>query len=160
MALRDLESDSRSTVADVRSLVPLLAAVALVAGACGGGSGGSGSSDSKLTIVTSEKTTARAADAKILALLKADGAHLGKPRSTRLYLDFPTQADANAAAGEVGKGYSVTLGKASSKNPYVVRLTDTMVVTLDSIGRREAALTVIAHRHNGAFDGWEAAPVP
>jgi hypothetical protein len=65
-----------------------------------------------------------------------------------------------AAAREAAGAYAVTLGKGSSKNPYIVRLTDTIVVTLDSLGRREGALEAIAHRHNGVFDGWEAAPTP
>ncbi len=42
----------------------------------------------------------------------------------------------------------------------MLRLTTTMVITLDSIGRREAALTTIAARHHGTLDGWEAAPTP
>jgi hypothetical protein len=144
----------------VRRFCLLFLAVALLASACGGSSSGTGSGDSKLTVITSERTTARAADAKIIELLKTDGAHLGKPRSTRFYLDFPTQAAARAAAREAPRSYSVTLGKSASKNPYIVRLTGTIVVTLDSIGRREVALETIARRHNGVFDGWEASPTP
>jgi hypothetical protein len=136
----------------------LLITPALLAG-CGGASGTPSGGATRM--ISSSRTTERGADAQLLQLLQKNGAHLAKPRSTRLYLDFPSQQDARAARREIPGTYAVdALGKQASNGGYVLRLTTVMVISLDSIGQREAALTTIARRHHGTLDGWEAAPKP
>jgi Regulator of ribonuclease activity B len=138
-----------------------LLATPIVVVACGGGSKGSAPSGESRTTLTSVRATARASDARLLALLRKDGAHLAQPRSTRLYLDFPTHAEAREATPEIPPTYRVEdLGKTGQSDQYVLRVTTVMVISLNAIGRREAALTTIAGHHHGTLDGWEAAPKP
>jgi Regulator of ribonuclease activity B len=151
---------TRSVMRPRRIGLALLATPMLLAG-CGGGSSATPAGGESTRVISTSHATARSSDAQLLQLLQKDGAHLAKPRSTRLYLDFPSRQDAGAARTEIPATYTVeALGKDGASGNYVLRLTTTMVITLDSIGRREAALTTIAARNHGALDGWEAAPKP
>lgn len=139
-------------------MVVLSLALSAIVAACGGGSATSASATRSLG---STRATVRTADAALIALLKKNGAHLARSRSTRLYLDFGSKANETAAAAEIAAPYTVEVADAADSNgQWVVRVTTTMVVTLDAIGGQEAALTRIARRHHGALDGWEAAPTP
>jgi DNA transposition AAA+ family ATPase len=139
----------------------VIVAMPILIAACGGGATGTPSGRSTREALGSTRASVRTADAALMKILEQHGAHLAKPRSTRLYLDFPSQKNARAAAGDVPQMYSVAaLGKTGSNGHYALRLTTTMVITLDAIGRREAALTTIAQRHHGMLDGWDAALTP
>jgi hypothetical protein len=139
----------------------VIVALPILIAACGGGASDTPTGGSTREILGSTRASVRTADAALLKILRQHGANLARPRSTRLYLDFPSQGDARAAAEEIPQRYSVAaLGKTGSNDQYVLRLSTTMVISLDEIGRREATLTTIAQRHHGTLDGWDAALKP
>jgi hypothetical protein len=95
-------------------------------------------------------------DLLLVRRLRSVGADLTRPRPIVHFLEFPSEADARAAAEEVeGGGYVVTVG-AEESGRWSVRAEGTRVVDESTVTVFRPWFERIAAAHAGEYDGWES----
>ena len=104
-------------------------------------------------------------DENVLKQLHNHGSDLSKPTHIVFYLYVPDEHDANAASAQLqSQGFraevDTPLGRLSDgtiETRWSVVSHLTAIPTLKAIYSASAAMTNLANRYNGEFDGWEAA---
>ena len=96
---------------------------------------------------------------EILETLEEHGEDLSEPREIRVDLLFPDEASANAAEEELTElGYEVaTFEAAGEEEQWSLRATRELRVDHGNVTGFRHRFEELAARHDGEFDGWEAA---
>jgi hypothetical protein len=100
-----------------------------------------------------------AADARVIENLKTAGSDLSKPHPTRYYFYFPWEQSARTAAAELQQaGYTIDkIGAGLKKDDWLVLASKRVLPTLPVVAATSRDLNVLARKHSGVYDGWEAA---
>ena len=106
--------------------------------------------------------TPEEADRLALRQLAMRGADLSKPRHVMHFLLFADEADARAAEEEIGEGSWSTLIEPPTEAvaEWSLRVDGERIVGAETIAAFRAQLEQVARRHDGEYDGWEAAAKP
>jgi hypothetical protein len=89
------------------------------------------------------------------------GADLAQARDVDFYLYFPSRPAAEAAAHEVtGHGFLVAVPETEGDGLWLLPARTSLVVSVDELHATEATLAMIALRHGGEYDGWDAPVEP
>ena len=95
-------------------------------------------------------------DLLLVRRLRSVGADLTRPRPIVHFLDFPSEADARAAAAEIeAGGYGVTVA-AGENATWSVRAEGTRVVDESTVTVYRPWFERVAAAHAGEYDGWES----
>ncbi|MEJ8840469.1 ribonuclease E inhibitor RraB [Ramlibacter sp. AN1133] len=99
-----------------------------------------------------------AEDARTIEQLRKAGTDLTKPHLTRFYLYFPDERSARAAKTELpGSAYVVArIARAARGTDWLLLLKRPTLLSAGELSERSRELTVLAAKHGGAYDGWEA----
>ena len=102
-----------------------------------------------------------AGDGAAIEAIAASGVDLAHPVLLRhvLLVNDPAAAEALAAAAGAD-GYDVRLDTHDGGWTWIVRATETAVLTPVHAARARARLTSLASRHGAEYEGWEAAASP
>ena len=98
-------------------------------------------------------------DLEILETLEEHGEDLSEPREIRIDLLFPTEEAAAAAEEELTElGYEVVgFEAAGEEEQWALRASSELRVDRDNVTGFRHRFEELAARHDGEFDGWEAA---
>jgi len=115
--------------------------------------------EAEFEILSEEGETPDEHDLEILETLEEHGADLSEPREVRIDLLFPTEEAAQAADEELTElGYEVAgFESAGEEEPWAIRATSELQVGRDNVTGFRHRFEELAARHDGEFDGWEAA---
>ena len=99
-----------------------------------------------------------AGDGAAVAAIAASGTDLSQPVLLRhvLLVNDPAAAEALAAAVRAD-GYDVRIDTSDGGWTWIVRASETTVLTAVHAARARARLTSLASRHRAEYEGWEAA---
>lgn len=102
-----------------------------------------------------------AGDGAAIAAIAASGVDLTRPVLLRhvLLVNDPAAAEALAAAAGAA-GYDVRIDTLDGGWTWIVRATETALLTAVHAARARARLTSLASRHGAEYEGWEAAAGP
>lgn len=102
-----------------------------------------------------------AGDGAAVAAIAASGVDLAAPVHVRhvLLVNDPAAAEALAAAVRAD-GYDVRLDTHDGGWTWIVRASETALLTPLHAARARARLTSLASRHGAEYEGWEAAAGP
>lgn len=95
-------------------------------------------------------------DLLLVRRLRSVGADLTGPRPIAHFLDFPSEADARAAAEEIDRGGYVVTVAAEENGTWSVRAEGTRVVDESTVTVYRRWFERIAAAHAGEYDGWES----
>ena len=97
-------------------------------------------------------------DGEAVAAIAASGTDLSKPVLVRhvLLVRDPARAEALAAAC-AADGYETRIDTMDGGLTWIVRASETALLTAVSVARARARFTSLASRHRGEYEGWEAA---
>lgn len=97
-------------------------------------------------------------DGAAVAAIAASGVDLSSPVLVRHVLLIRDPAGAEALAAAVAAdGYDVRLDTMDGGLTWIVRASETAVLTPVHAARARARFTSLASRHGGEYEGWEAA---
>ena len=104
-------------------------------------------------------------DRYIIDQIRQAGADLSKPRHTRFFLFFPTEAQGHDATAERHsavelRALDVTFVGKSIDGLWLVRLEGEIVVNEQAIALISGRLEAVAGANSGGYDGWEALAAP
>ena len=110
------------------------------------------------TLTEVGRAEAVAADGEAVAAIAASGVDLSVPVLLRhvLLVNDPAAAEALSAAA-LADGYDVRIDTHDGGWTWIVRATETAVLTPLHAARARARLTSLASRHGAEYEGWEAA---
>ena len=99
-----------------------------------------------------------AGDGTAVEAIAASGVDLTRPVLLRhvLLVNDPAAAEAVAAAVR-DDGYDVRIDTHDGGWTWIVRATETALLTAVHVARARARLTSLASRHGAEYEGWEAA---
>jgi hypothetical protein len=97
-------------------------------------------------------------DGAAVEAIAASGVDLASPVLLRhvLLVRDPAQAEALAAA-VTADGYDVRIDTVDGGLTWIVRASETALLTAVHVARARARFTSLASRHGAEYDGWEAA---
>lgn len=99
-----------------------------------------------------------AGDGAAVEAIAASGVDLTRPVLLRHVLLVNDPAAAEALAAAVGAdGYEVRIDTSDGGWTWIVRASETAVLTAVHAARARARLTSLASRHGAEYEGWEAA---
>jgi Regulator of ribonuclease activity B len=105
--------------------------------------------------------TPEEADRLALRQLAGRGADLTKPRHVIHFLYFPSERDARAAAEAIGDAWTTRVEPPDeTASQWCVKADGNRTIGAEIVGGFRSWFDVIATRHNGEYDGWEAAAKP
>ena len=109
--------------------------------------------------ILSEGGTPEEWDLEVLETLEEHGADLAEAREIRVNLYFPTEEQVAAAEEELTEaGYDVVaFESAGEEELFAVRATRELRIDRDNVAGFRSHFEDFAERHDGEFDGWEAA---
>jgi hypothetical protein len=115
--------------------------------------------EAEFEILSEEGETPEEHDLEILETLEEHGEDLSEPREIRIDLLFPTEEAAAAAEEELTElGYEVVgFEAAGEEEQWALRATRDLRVDRDNVTGFRHRFEELAARHDGEFDGWEAA---
>ena len=115
--------------------------------------------EAEFEILAEEGETPDEHDLEILETLEEHGEDLSEPREIRIDLLFPDEGSANAAEEELTElGYEVaTFEAAGEEEQWSLRATRDLRVDRENVTGFRHRFEELAARHDGEFDGWEAA---
>ena len=115
--------------------------------------------EAEFEILAEEGETPDEHDVEILETLEEHGEDLSEPREIRVDLLFPDEDAANAAEEELTElGYEVaTFEAAGEEEQWSLRATRELRVDHANVTGFRHRFEELAARHDGEFDGWEAA---
>ena len=110
------------------------------------------------TLTTVGHAEAVATDGEVVAAIAASGVDLSKPVLLRhvLLVHDPHAAEALAAAVSAD-GYDTGLDTSDGGWTWIVRATETALLTPVHAARARARFASLASRHGAEYEGWEAA---
>jgi hypothetical protein len=115
--------------------------------------------EAEFEILSEEGETPEEHDLEILETLEEHGEDLAEPREIRVDLLFPDEESANAAEEELTElGYEVAgFEAAGEEEQWALRATRELRVDRENVSGFRHRFEELAARHDGEFDGWEAA---
>jgi len=115
--------------------------------------------EAEFEILSEEGETPDEHDLEILETLEEHGEDLSEPREIRVDLLFPTEETSAAAEEELAElGYEVVgFEAAGEEEQWALRATRELRVDRDNVTGFRHRFEELAARHDGEFDGWEAA---
>ncbi len=94
-------------------------------------------------------------DAALIDRLRDGGVDLARPLAVEYYLTLPSERMARQLVAKLGNsGAIVDLSPALFGSHWTVRVTVSMVVTLERIEAMRERLGDFAEEHGGTYDGW------
>ena len=100
-------------------------------------------------------------DARTIAQLEKAGADLRLSRETLHYLYVATELDAEEARRSLARdGRTIDIRPAATGSGWLVLVTESMIVNLESITAVRQEIEAVSTRLGGEYDGWEAAVTP
>jgi len=108
---------------------------------------------------------ATSSDRYIIDQIRQAGGDLSKPRHTRFFLFFPTEAQAYDATAELRSAgelsaLDLTFVGTATDGLGLVRLEGEIVVNEQAITLISERLEAVADANSGEYDGWEASQRP
>jgi hypothetical protein len=115
--------------------------------------------EAEFDILAEEGETPDEHDLEILETLEEHGEDLSAPREIRVDLLFPTEETSAAAEEELTElGYEVVgFEAAGEEEQWALRATRELRVDRDNVTGFRHRFEELSARHDGEFDGWEAA---
>ena len=115
--------------------------------------------EAEFDILAEEGETPDEHDLEILETLEEHGEDLSEPREIRVDLLFPDEDSANAAEEELTElGYEVAASRPPARrSQWSLRATRELRVDRENVTGFRHRFEELAARHDGEFDGWEAA---
>jgi len=106
-----------------------------------------------------ELSSAQRADSDVIEGLRRAGSDVSKLHATTYYLYFPGEKPARDAGADLQKvGYAlVKVAENAKRTEWVVIASKPLIPTLAEVTRISRELNALARKHNGDYDGWEAA---
>ncbi|MEQ1934898.1 MAG: ribonuclease E inhibitor RraB [Fimbriimonadaceae bacterium] len=104
-----------------------------------------------------EGTRGTGPDDQVINQLRMAGSDLTKPHVIDFFLYFPTDEAANSVRIELGSDYQCEISQSGEK--WLCQAHCTFVPTRASLVLRRQALTALAAKYGGEYDGWGAAIV-
>ncbi len=105
--------------------------------------------------------TPQEADRLALRQLAGRGADLTKPRHVIHFLYFASERDARGAADAIGDAWSTRVDPPTETiDQWCVKADGNRTVGPDTVAAFRSWFDALAARHNGEYDGWEAAAKP
>jgi hypothetical protein len=94
-------------------------------------------------------------DATLIDRLRAGGVDLSRPIAVEHYLTLPNERMARQFVAKLGtSGAIVDLSPSLFRGHWTVRVTLSMVVTLERMEAMRQSLGAFAEEHGGSYDGW------
>ncbi|MCD9029573.1 ribonuclease E inhibitor RraB [Luteimonas sp. BDR2-5] len=104
----------------------------------------------------SAQSIAEQQDARVIENLVAAGSDISKPHNIDFFMFLPSKAKAKAAATEIEQlGYTIaSVDRPPGRSQWQVHATRVMAPQLEAMTATTRALTAIAAKHGGGYDGW------
>ena len=100
-------------------------------------------------------------DAQVIAALKAAGSDLSKPHRINFYfVEFPDRASAEMCGKGVSDGWQIEIHRSPNSTDWTLVASTVMVPDLEPLTGLSEHFSLLATRHGGDYDGWEAAVTP